>query len=121
MQSNIFTQKVHLLEKKNLNIDCQAFANFLDKYYKAGQYIYPDALYNNLKIGMKSIYEALELYVDEGLICQCLEIYCPNCQRFANVNKYKSVYDIPDNVYCVHCDMEIESPIKHAIVIYKVL
>lgn len=119
MQSNIFAKVAPLLKEKKFNIDCDALISFLS-YYHVNEWIYPDAIQRELSIDIKIVYEVLELCVDEGLLEQYLQIYCPKCQRFTG-NCYKTVLEIPEFVNCVHCDTEIETPLQHAIVIYKVI
>lgn len=119
MQSNIFQKVVPLLKEKKFNIDCDAFIGFMAQYH-SNDWIYPDAIHRELGIDIKDIYDILEIYVDESIVEQYLQIYCPNCQRFTG-NCYKTALEIPEFVNCVHCDQEIENPLQHAIIIYKVL
>lgn len=119
MQSNIFARVEPLLKEKKFNIDTEALIVFLNRYHK-NDWIYPDAVYRNLKIDIKIIYEILEFCVDEGILQQYLQIYCPKCQRFTGAY-YRTIYEIPDEVNCIHCDDEIVAPLEHAIIIYKVL
>ena len=119
MRLNIFQKAAPSLKEKKLNIDSDAFLSFMGQY-QSGDWIYPDALHRELKISLKDIYSALEVFVDCGLTEQYLEIYCPNCQRFTG-NIYKTALEIPEIVNCVHCECEILVPLQHAIIIYKVL
>ena len=119
MQSNIFVKVAPLLEEKKFNIDTDAFISFMSKYHK-NNWIYPDAIQRELHVHIKYVYEALEVCVEEGLLEQYLQIYCPRCQRFTG-SYYKTALEIPEFVNCVHCDEEIENPLRHAILIYKVL
>lgn len=120
MQSNVFVKVAPLLKEKKLNIDCDAVVDFLNQHYKSGQWIYPSALHRNLKISIVDAYEIMEMCVETGIVEQYLEIYCPYCQRFTG-NYYKSFFDIPEEINCVHCDSEVEKPSEHVIIIYKVL
>lgn len=119
MRLNIFQKVVPLLKEKKFNIDLDAFLNFMDQY-SSNDWIYPDAIHRELGIAIKDIYDILELCVDEGIVEQNLEIYCPTCQRFTG-NIFKTALEIPEFVNCVHCDTEINNPLQHAIIIYKVL
>lgn len=119
MQSSIFARVEPLLKEKKFNIDNKALLGFLNRYHK-NDWIYPDAMYRNLGIDIKIIYEILELCVEKGILEQYLQIYCPKCQRFTG-SYYKTIYEIPDEVNCIHCDDEILRPLEHAIIIYKVL
>lgn len=120
MQSNIFVKLAPLLEEKKLNIDCDVVINFLNQHYKSGQWIYPDALHRSLRIGIVDAYTIMEICVEIGIAEQYLQIYCPHCQRFTG-NYYKTLFDIPEDVYCVHCDNEVEKTVEHAVIVYKVL
>lgn len=119
MLSNIFSQVAPLLKEKKFNIDCDATIEFLN-HYKSNQWIYPAAMKRALKIDLKLVYEILELCVEQGLIEQYLEIYCPKCQKFTG-QQFKTVIDMPEEVICLHCDEEVYDPLSHAIVIYRVL
>lgn len=119
MQSNIFVKVAPLLKEKKFNIDVDAFITFMSKY-QVNNWIYPDVIHRELHVHIKDVYEVLELCVEEGLVEQYLQIYCPKCQRFTG-NCYKTILEIPEFVDCVHCDEEIENPLQHAIIIYKVL
>lgn len=119
MQSNIFVRVLPLLREMKSNLDLAALETFLDRYHK-GEWIYPSAMHRKLNLSIQEVYKILEAGVTAGVLEQNLEIYCPKCQRFIGV-RYKTLYDIPDEVYCVHCDFEIEHPLKHAIIIYRVL
>lgn len=119
MQSNIFLIVAPLLKERKFNIDYDAFLHFMAQY-RSNDWIYPDAIHRELSISVKDVYDILEICVDEGLVEQYLQIYCPICQRFTG-NFYKTALEIPEFVNCVHCDNEIENPMQHAIIIYKVL
>lgn len=119
MQSNIFVTVEPLLKEKKFNIDCDSLMRFLNRYHH-DEWIYPDAMHRNCRINIKEAYEILELCVDNGILEQYLQIYCPRCQRFTG-NCYKTVFDIPTDINCVHCGEDVEQPLKHAIIIYKVL
>jgi ribosomal protein S27E len=108
-----------LLKEKKFNIDVDSTIQFLNRY-KSGRWIYPSVLKSKLKIDIKEVYAILEICVDAGLIEQYLEIYCPECKKFTGYH-YKTIFDIPEEVYCLHCDEEITNPQKYAIIIYKVL
>ena len=110
MQSNIFVKVEPLLKEKKFDIDYNSVIAFLNHYHQ-DDWIYPDAMHRNCKINIKQAYEILEQY---------LQIYCPRCQRFTG-NYYKTVFDIPTDINCVHCAEDVEQPLKHVIIIYKVL
>ena len=119
MLSNIFVRIEPLLKEKEFNIDDAAVIELLG-HYKSNQWIYPGALYRKLRLDIKTVYEILEICVEEGLVEPYLEVYCPACQRSTG-RCFKTVSDIPEEIYCSQCDEEVINPLKHAIVIYKVL
>ena len=118
MQSNIFAKLAPLVKEKRLNIDCNAAVEYLERY-RSGRWIYPRAMHRSLKTSIKDVYEVLELCVEEGLLEQYLDIYCPFCQRFTGYI-YKTIMDIPEELNCPHCDNEIQDPSRHAVIIYRV-
>lgn len=119
MQSNIFAKAAPLL--RDLKFECYSsrLEGFLE-YYHSGDWICPATLHRETGLEIKEVYTLLERCVSIGIVAQALEIYCPHCQRFIE-KKYNTIFDIPETVNCVHCDEEIEHPLEHAIVIYKVL
>ncbi|SFU95745.1 hypothetical protein SAMN05216540_1285 [Butyrivibrio sp. M55] len=119
MHSNIFVKALPLLKESKLNIDIDAFIDFLG-HYKQNDWMYPTAIHRRLKIDIREIYKALEILSDNGLLEQYLEIYCPNCKRYTG-DFFKTIGDIPKEIYCENCDEEILNPLEHAVVIYKVL
>lgn len=119
MQSNIFVKVAPLLKERKFNIDTDAFVSFMSRYRK-NSWVYPDVIHRELHIHIKTVYEVLEVCAEQGMLEQYLQIYCPKCQRFTG-NYYKTALEIPEFVNCVHCDEEIEYPLQHAIIIYKVL
>ena len=119
MQSNIFAKAAPLLKEKKLNIDVDKFIEFL-AHYKVKDWIYPTAIHRNLKYDIKDIYNALEVLREFQYIEQYLEVYCPACQRYTG-QYFKTIGEIPEEIYCNNCDVEITDPLKHASVIYRVL
>lgn len=119
MPLNIYAKVVPLLEEKQFDIDIFSFLDFLKKY-KSKEFIYPNILYRDLKIDIKTIYKILRICAQEGILEECFAIYCPNCSRFAG-QWFKNIVNIPEEVNCLNCGKEIKNPMKHAIVIYRVL
>lgn len=119
MQLDIFAKMAPLLKEKKPELDLGLLEKFF-KRYRQGQWIYPSAMQREMKIRIQEVYDILEEGVEAGVLEQNLAIYCPACHRFAG-SRFKTIYDIPEEVYCLHCDQEIMHPLQHAIVIYKVL
>ena len=121
MQSNIFVKVGPLLKEKQFNIDVDSFIDHM-AFYTSGKFVYPSAIHRELKLSIQDVYSIMELCAEQGLLEQYLQIYCPRCQRFVGSdNIYKTALEIPEIVNCVHCDEEINNPLQHAVVIYKVL
>ncbi len=120
LRLNIFVKVAPLLKEKKFNIGCDTIVDFLNQHYRSGQWIYPDALHRSLKLSIADAYEVMELCIESGIAEQYLQIYSPHCQRFTG-NYYKTFFDIPEDIGCVHCDNGIEKPLEHATLIYKVL
>ena len=119
MQLNIFVKAAPLLKEKKLNIDVDTFIDFL-AHYNVKEWIYPTAIHRKLKYDIKDIYDAMEILRAFGYIEQYLEIYCPECQRYTG-QYYKTIGEVPEEVYCENCDEAITVPLEHASVIYRVL
>ena len=67
MQLNIFVKAAPLLKEQKLNIDIDAFIDFL-AHYHAKDWIYPTAIHRKLKYDIKDIYDALEILKENGYI-----------------------------------------------------
>ncbi len=119
MQSNIYAKVAPLLRETPPNCDLNKLEAFFS-LYQIGSIIYPSAMHRELRLHIREVYKILESAVKAGACKQILEIYCPRCQRFTGL-KYESLFDIPDEVNCIHCDETIEKAAEHAIVVYKVL
>lgn len=119
MQSNIFAKVAPLLEESKLNIDVDVFIGFL-AHYTVGDWIYPAVIHRELGFDLRAIYDALEILQQNDYIEQFLEIYCPSCQRYTG-QFFKTIGEVPPEIYCENCDFEITNPLQHAAVVYMVL
>lgn len=121
MPSNIFASIKPLLEEKNFNIDIDydVIIEFLG-HYSCNDWIYPDAMHRALLLDVRTVYEILDICMDQRMLEQYLQIYCPYCQRYTG-RQYKTLGDIPQEMGCIHCDNIITKPREHAIIIYKVI
>lgn len=111
---------VNLYAKDRWRIDCKygtrvVFPSDSERVLNFVRKEFPDE-----KGWLMEINHALHICVDNNIVEQYLNIYCPECQRFTG-NIYKTALEIPEFVNCVHCGAEIENPLQHAIIIYKVL
>lgn len=118
MQLNFLAQVEHLLKEKKFNIDVDKFIEFLGlvKY----KWIYPDAVQRFTQASIVEIYNVLDFLMDKGYVEQSLEIYCPNCNRYIGQH-YKTIFDLPTEVYCPHNDCEITDVAQNAIIIYRIV
>lgn len=119
MQSNIFAKVAPLLEGTKFKAKSPQLEKFFC-YYQTGEFIYPAVMHRKIGLDISSVYELLEECVRQDILEPVLEIYCPFCQRFIG-KRYKTIYDVPEEVCCIHCDQIINLPLGHAIVIYRVL
>lgn len=119
MQLNIFAKAAPLLKEQDFNIDIDEFEKFMG-YYHHKDWIYPSAIHRKLKIDIKVVYCILELLARENYIESYLQIICPNCRRYTGL-LYKNIGDIPKVLSCMNCDFEVEHPLDHAVIVYKVL
>lgn len=118
MQSSIFAKAVPLLEELKFNLNYEKLSNAL-RFYKSKDVIYPTALQRNVNISIKEAYEILEVFEENGYVKSFLQVYCPKCQKFSG-HFYEVLEDIEEDLYCMHCDEEIDNPIAHAVIVYKV-
>lgn len=118
MQSPILAQVEHLLKEKKFNIDTGLLVEFLKmvKY----KWIYPDAVQRYLKTSIVDVYDVLDYLTENGILEQSLEIYCPNCNRYIGQH-YKTIYDLPEEVYCPHNDCVIKDVAQNAVIVYRIL
>ena len=119
MLFNTCAQLVPLIKEKKPNINIKALLDFF-KYYKQNDWIYPGVLHRKLNISIKDVYDILEVFADQNIVERYLQIYCPECSRYTG-DYYKTISEIPDEVCCPHCDQEIEKPLQHTIIVYKVI
>ncbi|OUQ56300.1 hypothetical protein [Lactobacillus gallinarum] len=119
MQLNIFAKAAPLLKEQKFDIDVDKFIKFMGHYHPE-DWVYPSAIHRNLKIDIRTVYEILGLLDSKKYVESYLQIDCPNCQKFTGFT-YRSIGDIPQVLSCTNCDFEIVDPLKHAVLIYKVL
>ena len=118
MQEGISMEAARLLEKEETNINVKEFADLL-AHYKAGDIVFPGAIQRNLKCKVGDVYNALDVLKRNGVVEQVFDVYCPSCQRHAGWH-YKSIEEIPDEVFCGNCDFEIEDPLSNTVVLYQI-
>ena len=108
-----------MLKEKKLNGDTEAILNYIESF-QPGDWIYPGVLHRELGIALEDVYSIMELFAENGLLRQHLEVFCINCRSFTG-NIYETISEIPESMKCVYCSAEISEPLQCAIVIYKVL
>lgn len=118
MQSNILAQVEHLLKDQKFDIDVDLLIGFFKmvKY----KWIYPDAVQRFTKASIVEIYNVLDFLANKGYLEQNLEVYCPNCNRYIGQH-YKTIFELPEEVYCPHNDCIINNVAQNAVIIYRVL
>ena len=81
---------------------------FLNKYYKKGQIIYPDAVQRECKTDRDNTIKVLELCKNNGFVTRRFVAKCPVCHYLGGTT-YDSINDdMTETTYCVHCDTEIK-------------
>lgn len=122
MQSNTLAQMERLLKEKKFNINVEKFIEFIK--ISKNNWIYPDALQRYIKCDIVDMYIALEYLVDNNVLENYIEVYCPKCYRYIGYY-YKTLFEVPDDIGCPHCDKEIENKdhnnttTNNTIVVYK--
>ena len=118
MPSNMFAKITPLLKERKFDIDVMEVQKFLC-HYRAGQWIYPDAMYKSLRLDYKVIYDILEFCAEMDVLERNVRLLCPICHRYSGPF-YKTLMDIPSELGCNYDDQIIEDPQKHMRVVYKV-
>lgn len=96
-----------------------AVLNFLQNY-SAGDWIYPCVIQDTLDLDIKVVYQVLESLEADRIVEQYLELHYPACHRFPELF-YKTIGDIPEEIFCPSCGEKITSPLAHAEVIYRLV
>lgn len=117
MQSNTLERVERLLKGMKFDIDVEKLMEFF-KIVKH-KWIYPDAVHRFTKANIVEIYGVLDYLTEQGCLEQCLEIYCPNCNRYIGEH-YKTLFDLPEEVYCPHNDCVIKEVAQNVVIIYRV-
>ena len=89
-----------------------AILNFLQNY-SAGDWIYPCVIQDALDLDIKVVYQVLKSLEADRIVEQYLELHCPACHRFSGLF-YKTIGDIPEEIFCPSCGEKITSPLSHA-------
>ena len=108
MEINNFEQMISSIKNKQpTNMDYMKVIAFLNKYYKKGQIIYPDAVQRECEMDEVIAIKTLELCKDAGFVARKFVAKCPACCHLDST-MYDSVNDeIPESTNCIHCDTEI--------------
>lgn len=83
-----------------------------------GNLVYPSAVMRVAHTDINSVYNALSYLASEGLLEEFLDVVCPDCRETAGY--YKTIGEIPKELRCRNCGKEIKTPLKYAVVIYRV-
>lgn len=96
-----------------------AILNFLQNY-SIGDWIYPRVVHDALELDIKVVYQVMDSLEADRIVEQYLELHCPTCHRFPGLF-YKTIGDIPAEIFCPSCGEKITSPLSHAEVIYRLV
>lgn len=96
-----------------------AILNFLQNY-SAGDWIYPCVIHDALGLDINVVYQALGSLESDSIVEQYLELHCPTCHRFPGLF-YKTIGDIPAELFCPSCGEKIPNPLSHIEVIYRMV
>lgn len=119
MQPDIFTRAIRKLKENNFNTLQNDAIEFLGRY-KTGDRIYPNVLQRQCKLDRETVIKILEMCVKAKIVERNYVIYCPNCNTNTS-QLFKIKADIPDEVFCPHCDKKINNLHEHIITIYPVI
>lgn len=119
MPSGIYSIVERLLRDTKFDINTDAFLAYC-RYLKKGSWIHPSTVQRNIKSDIKGIYCVLNYLVEKGVLEEFIEVYCPECCKYTNYY-FRTLMEIPPEVFCPHCDNEIESPTGFAVLVYKVI
>ena len=96
-----------------------AILHFLQNY-SAGDWIYPCVIQDALNLDIKVVYQVLNSLEADSIVEQYLELHCPTCHRFPELF-YKTIDDIPEEIFCPSCGEKITGPLSHVEVIYRMV
>lgn len=117
MHSDIYAKVRQFVSESKFNPLFNDVITFVEDHYSSGNWVYPTAIHRTLHIEVPIVYEALELLVSNSLLTPYLEIYCPACHRYTR-EYFRTLSEIPVSLICQMCDLEINSPASHAVVVY---
>lgn len=96
-----------------------AILHFLQNY-SVGDWIYPYVIHDALNLDITVVYHVLNTLEADRIVEQYLKLHCPTCHRFPGLF-YKTIGDIPEEIFCPSCGKKIASPLAHATVIYRLV
>lgn len=88
--------------------------------YKKDDIIYPSNIVKKYNLSMSDAYHLLEQLKNKKRIVPIYMLYCPSCEKFCTPIIYEVISKMTEYETCVHCNRTLE-PIKHCIVLYRVL
>lgn len=96
-----------------------AILNFLQNY-SAGDWIYPCVIQDALDLNIKAVYQVLNSLETDSVVEQYLELHCPTCHCFPGLF-YRTIGDVPAELFCPSCGEKITNPLSHVEVIYRLV
>ena len=88
--------------------------------YKSGEIVYPSAVMRYFHISQTKAREMCGEMVKMGMFKDLYLIKCPCCGMDIQ-KRYYSPDDVPEDMYCKHCDTEFSGAIKDNNHVYEVV
>lgn len=88
--------------------------------YKPGEIVYPSAVMRYFHISQSKAREMCDKLVAEGKLMDLYILRCPCCGHDIN-QKFYSKRDIPDDLYCEHCDTEFSGVVHDNDHVYEII
>lgn len=118
MGTNIFAQAATMLRKQSIDDDIDGFVDFMG-HCQAGDWIYPSSVHRELRMDVATVYELMESLTSQNYLTPYLQIHCPSCQKYTGYC-YKTISEIPSEIFCPNYSYADTCAINHAIVVYRV-
>lgn len=107
--------------KKNSKLDNFRIEMLLNnmKLWKKNKIIYPNMVKSLLRITYLETYTILGLLENQGILENCYEIYCSNCEKFIDYKIIDSIDEFPENLKCEN-DHTL-NPLNDLILLFRVV
>lgn len=88
--------------------------------YKPGGIVYPSAVMRHFHISQSKVREMCDKLVAAGKLKDLYIIKCPCCGRDIQ-QRFYSANDVPDDMYCEHCDTEFSGAVNDNDHVYELV